>query len=113
MFQFSETSLNKLLTKPTKEKEFFLSSYLPKNYAAKSTCRLGRLEGLLLQENVCSQIIGINPVNLVEGQLTHLHGEKNDELCGVGWIGSEGELVWCSFQQPLQQIARSFCINKT
>jgi hypothetical protein len=39
---------------------------------------------LLLQENVCSQIIGINPVNLVERQLTHLHGEKNDELCGVG-----------------------------
>jgi hypothetical protein len=61
------------------------------------------LESFLSNGNVCSQIIGVNLGNLVEGQLTnHLHDKKVNELCGVRRTKGEGELVCYSFQQPLQ-----------
>jgi hypothetical protein len=74
---------------------------------------LGRLEGFLSKGNVCNQITNINLGNLVEGHPIHLHGEKIDELCGVGRVGSESELIYYNLQQPLHQAARSFCTNKT
>ncbi len=81
---------------------------LLKNYATKSSCWLGRLEGFLFEKNAWNQITSIKPVNLAEGQSIHLCGKKIDELCGFGRVGSEGELVCYSAQQPLQQIYKLF-----
>jgi hypothetical protein len=56
------------------------------------------VQGFPFQGHVCSQITGINPSNLVKGQLTHLHGKEIDELCGVGHVRGEGELVCNSLE---------------
>jgi hypothetical protein len=55
-------------------------------------------EGFPSQGYVCNHITGINPNNLVKGQLIYLHGKEIDELCGVGHAKDEDELVYNSLQ---------------
>jgi hypothetical protein len=71
------------------------------------------MEGFPFKGNICSQIIGINLGNLIEGQLTHLHGKKIDELCSVGRVRGESELVDCGIQQLISQVARFVYTDKT
>jgi hypothetical protein len=71
------------------------------------------MEGFPSKRNVCNQITRINLGNFIERQSTHLHGKEIDELCSVGRARGENELVGCGIQQPISQVARFVCTNKT
>jgi hypothetical protein len=59
------------------------------------------------------KLLALIQVILLNGQSTHLHGKEIDELCNVGRARGENELVGCGIQQPILQVARFVCTNKT
>lgn len=102
MLNLPKISINKLLSKPTKEKE--------REKEAAIQRKITPLEALINQEGWKVSLLNgmyatwllalIQVIWLKGGRVTYVV-KKIDELCGVGQVGGEGELVYCSFQQPL------------
>jgi hypothetical protein len=102
MLNLPKISINKLLSKPTKEKEREKEAAIYQEITPLKTLinRKG-WKVSLLNGMYAIRLLALIQVIWLKGSRVTYVVKKIDELCGVGQVGGEGEFVYCSFQHPL------------